>query len=63
MQLYHDQTWLKGSHDFRFGGSYIHINDDHTFSAYSNAVEALNTTTNALTSLNNLVNGVCTPIK
>ena len=57
VQLYHDQTWLKGSHDVRFGGNYIHIADDHTFSAYSNAVEALNTTSNALTSLNNLVNG------
>jgi len=57
MQLYHDQTWLKGNHDIRMGGSYIHINDDHTFSAYSNAVEALNTGTNALTSLNNLVQG------
>jgi len=57
LQLYHDQTWLKGSHDVRFGGSYIHVNDDHTFSAYSNAVEALSIGSNALTSLNNLVTG------
>ncbi len=42
IQLYHDVTWLRGNHDFRFGGSYIHMADDHTFSAYSNAVEALN---------------------
>ena len=57
MQLYQDQTWLKGKHELRFGGSYVHINDDHTFSAYSNAVEALNTTNNALVSLDNLVLG------
>ena len=56
-QVYQDQTWLKGNHDIRFGGSYVRINDDHTFSAYSNAVEALNTSSNALVSLNNFVLG------
>jgi outer membrane receptor protein involved in Fe transport len=56
-QVYHDQTWLKGVHDFRFGGSYVHINDNRTFSAYSNAVEALNTSSTSLTSLNNFVTG------
>jgi|KBSMisStaDraftv2_1062788.scaffolds.fasta_scaffold01084_14 outer membrane receptor protein involved in Fe transport len=56
-QLYQDQTWLKKSHDIRFGGSYVHIADNRTFGAYENAVEALNTTSNALTSLNNLVLG------
>jgi len=56
-QLYHDQTWLKGSHDIRFGGSYVHIADDRTFSAYSNAVEALNQTAGALPSLNSFVLG------
>ena len=57
LQLYHDQTWLKGAHDFRFGGSFVHINDDHTFSAYSNAVEALNSGNAALPALDNLVLG------
>ena len=56
-QFYHDQTWLTGAHDIRFGGSYVHIADDRTFSAYSNAVEALNTTNAALPSLNNFVLG------
>jgi len=56
-QLYQDHTWLKKSHDIRFGGSYVHIADNRTFGAYENAVEALNTTSNALTSLNNLVLG------
>ena len=44
LQFYQDQTWIKGKHDFRFGGSYVHIADDRTFGAYTNAVEALNTT-------------------
>jgi len=57
LQLYHDQTWLKGKHDIRLGGSYVHIKDDHTFSAYSNAVEALNTGGAVLPSLDNLVLG------
>jgi outer membrane receptor protein involved in Fe transport len=56
-QFYQDQTWLKKAHDIRFGGSYVHIADNRTFGAYENAVEALNTTSNSLTSLNNLVNG------
>ena len=57
MQFYQDQTWLKGSHDLRFGGAYVHITDDHTFSAYANAVEGLARAANNTTSLNNLVQG------
>jgi outer membrane receptor for ferrienterochelin and colicin len=57
LQLYQDQTWIKGKHDIRFGGSYVHIADDRTFGAYENSVEALNTTSAALTSLDNLVLG------
>ena len=56
-QLYQDQTWLKGKHDFRFGGSFVRISDDRTFGAYANSVESLNTTSNALISLNNFVQG------
>lgn len=56
-QFYQDQTWLKGAHDIRFGGAFVHIADDHTFSAYSNAVEGLSITPNNTTSLNNLVTG------
>jgi hypothetical protein len=33
LQLYHDQTWIMGRHDFRFGGSYVHMTDDRTFGA------------------------------
>jgi outer membrane receptor protein involved in Fe transport len=56
-QFYQDQTWLKGAHDIRFGGAFVHIADDHTFSAYSNAVEALSIAQNNTNSLNNLVAG------
>jgi len=56
-QLYQDQTWIKGKHDFRFGGSYVRIADDRTFGAYENSVESLHTTSTALTSLNNFVLG------
>ena len=57
LQFYQDQTWIKGNHDFRFGGSYVHIPDDRTFGAYANSVEALNTTSPALPSLDNFVLG------
>ena len=56
-QFYHDQTWLRGVHDIRFGGSYVHINDNRTFSAYSNAIEALSIANNTLNSLDHFVTG------
>lgn len=57
LQFYQDQTWLKGDHDVRFGGSYVRVMDDHTFSAYSNGLQALHTSANNTNSLNNLVLG------
>jgi Carboxypeptidase regulatory-like domain/TonB-dependent Receptor Plug Domain/TonB dependent receptor len=57
LQVYQDQTWLRGRHDLRFGGSYVRIADDRTFGAFANAVQSLNTTSNALTSLDNFVLG------
>jgi hypothetical protein len=56
-QFYQDQTWLKGAHDIRFGGTYIHIADDHSFGAYQNAVEGLSSSNNPTLSLNNLTLG------
>ena len=56
-QLYQDQTWISGKHDFRFGGSYVRILDDRTFGAYANSVQALNSTSAALPSLDNFVLG------
>ena len=56
-QIYQDQTWLKGQHDIRFGGSYVHIADDRTFGAYANAVEALNRSSAVMPGLDNFVLG------
>ncbi len=54
---YQDFNWIKGRHDFRFGGTYTHMADDRTFGAYENAVEDLNTTSAAIPSLDNFVLG------
>jgi outer membrane receptor protein involved in Fe transport len=56
-QLYQDFNMVKGKHDLRVGGSYVHIADDRVFGAYENSVQALNTTSAALPSLDNLVLG------
>jgi outer membrane receptor protein involved in Fe transport len=56
-QLYQDQTWIKGRHDLRFGGSFVRILDDRTFGAYANSVQALNITNAALPALDNFVLG------
>ena len=33
LQFYQDQTWIRGKHDLRFGGSHVHISDERTFGA------------------------------
>ncbi len=35
-------SWLRGKHEFHFGGQYLYTRDNRTFGAYENAVEALN---------------------
>ena len=57
LAFYQDFNWVKGKHDLRFGGYYMHMNDDRTFGAYANSVESLNTTSAALPSLDNFVLG------
>ncbi len=57
LAFYQDFNWVKGKHDLRFGGYYMHMNDDRTFGAYANSVQSLNTTSAALPSLDNLVLG------
>jgi outer membrane receptor protein involved in Fe transport len=57
LQAYQDFNWVKGRHDIRFGGSYTHIKDVRTFGAYANSVQALNTASNPLASLNRFVTG------
>ena len=46
--FYQDFNWVKGRHDLRFGGYYMHMIDDRTFGAYANSVQSLNTTPAAL---------------
>jgi hypothetical protein len=57
LQLYQDQTWLRGKHDIRLGGSYVHIGDDRTFGAYANAVQSLTIASAAVPALDNFVLG------
>jgi outer membrane receptor protein involved in Fe transport len=57
LQFYQDQTWLSGAHDVRFGGSFVRVMDDHSFGAFSNALQALSIAANNTTSMNNLVTG------
>ncbi len=40
-QFYQDFNYQRGNHQFRFGGTFIHIRDNRTFGAYQNAVETL----------------------
>jgi len=55
LQGYEDLNWTKGSHQWRFGGQYVHIRDNRTFGAYENAVAVLGST--SAQALNNLKSG------
>ncbi len=50
-----DYSISGGKHDFRFGGSYTYLQDNRTFGAYEEAVEALGT--NVKSALNGLLTG------
>jgi hypothetical protein len=54
-QLYEDVNYTRGAHQFRFGGTFLHIQDNRTFGAYENAVQTLGTGFSA--ALTNLVQG------
>ncbi|MDP9172077.1 MAG: TonB-dependent receptor, partial [Acidobacteriota bacterium] len=41
LQFYHDVSWTRGSHSFRFGGSYQYMRDNRTDAAYQTAVDSL----------------------
>jgi outer membrane receptor protein involved in Fe transport len=43
LQLYEDVSWVKGRHQFRFGGSYNYLRDNRTFGAYETAGDYLGT--------------------
>jgi outer membrane receptor protein involved in Fe transport len=55
-QFNEDVSWVHGNHQFRFGGQYTHLRDNHVFGAYENAVEDLSSSSTA-TSFNNLLTG------
>jgi outer membrane receptor protein involved in Fe transport len=57
LQAYQDQTWIKGKHDIRFGGSFVHIADNRQFGAFANASQSLSRTNGVLPSLDNFVLG------
>lgn len=56
-EFYQDFSWTKGSHQFRFGGNYIHTRDNRTFGAYEEAVASLDQTGEFSNAFTNLVNG------
>ncbi|MFB3829057.1 MAG: carboxypeptidase regulatory-like domain-containing protein [Bryobacteraceae bacterium] len=56
LQFYHDMSWVKGKHDVRFGGSYVHMQDNRMFGAYQEAVEALSSGSVA-SSIDNFLRG------
>jgi outer membrane receptor protein involved in Fe transport len=45
IQTYQDVNLTKGQHSFRFGGSYVYIQDNRTFGAYQDPSAGLGTTT------------------
>ncbi|HEV2201171.1 MAG TPA: carboxypeptidase regulatory-like domain-containing protein [Bryobacteraceae bacterium] len=55
IQLNEDVTRVWGKHNFRFGGLYTYLQDNESFGAFENAVEALGT--DASTAVNALLSG------
>jgi outer membrane receptor protein involved in Fe transport len=41
LQFYEDLSYSRGSHNLRFGGTYVNLRDNRTYAAYQNAVDAL----------------------
>ncbi len=57
LQTYQDVNYSKGKHNWRFGGSYVFIQDNRTFGAYENAVATYGTSSLGSTSLNRFLAG------
>jgi outer membrane receptor protein involved in Fe transport len=55
-QFYQDASYAKGSHQWRFGGSYVYIQDNRTFGAYQTPTAALSTN-NLPQAMVNFLNG------
>jgi len=56
-EFYQDFSKTFGSHQFRFGGNYIHTRDNRTFGAYEEAVASLDQTGDLANAFTNLVAG------
>jgi hypothetical protein len=54
-QFYQDLNYQKGNHQFRFGGSFFHIQQNRSFGAFQNSVQTLGT--GVASGANNLVAG------
>ncbi len=54
-QFYQDLNYQAGNHQFRFGGSFFHIQQNRNFGAFQNSVQTLGT--GVASGANNLVNG------
>ncbi len=55
IQLYQDINYLRGNHQFRFGGQFFNIQQNRTFGAFLNSVQTLGV--NNVEAYNNLVAG------
>lgn len=55
LQVYQDLNYLKGHHQFRFGGQFFNIQQNRTFGAFLNSVQTLGN--NNAQAFNNLVAG------
>ncbi|HEX4950754.1 MAG TPA: TonB-dependent receptor, partial [Blastocatellia bacterium] len=55
VQFYQDFNSTFGEHQFRYGGTYVYIQDNRTFGAYQNAVATLGANNNQ--ALSNLISG------
>ena len=54
-QLYQDMNYIKGNHQFKFGGQFFNIQQNRTFGAFLNSVQTLGV--NNVQAYNNLVAG------
>jgi outer membrane receptor protein involved in Fe transport len=54
-QSYEDVSYTKGAHQFKFGGSYVFLQDNRAFGAYEESTETLGVTFGA--AMDNLLNG------
>ncbi len=57
LQAYEDLSYVRGTHNFRFGGSYDYIRDNRTYAAYQTAVDSLSNTQGVGSALTGFLDG------